>query len=221
MQKAETNQIVRTEDIEKDTVFSVSVKTIEALDERAKSLTITTAKERDSGADILSSVKTLGKEVEQRRKYFVDPLNAAVKSMNAHFRPWTDRLEGIERIIKTKIGGFIRIQEEEARKERERVERENAKRMAAFEKKVDAGKTVAPPVLKTVEVQAEKKFETTSGAKIHTMKKRCFKVTDLATLPIEYHIADETKIRKVVQAGVSTIPGVQIWEEDVIVSGRS
>ena len=46
-----------------------------------------------------------------------------------------------------------------------------------------------------------------------TSKKWQFEVEDFALLPDEYKLPDATKIRKVVQAGVS-IPGIKAWQEE-------
>ncbi len=42
---------------------------------------------------------------------------------------------------------------------------------------------------------------------------KCFAIEDEKLLPKEYLMPDEIKIRKCVNAGIESIPGVRIWTE--------
>lgn len=221
MPKKNEMSVVPTPDLEKDQDLQMSIQTITEIEVKAQEMTIATVADRDHGAEALSVVKSLSKEIEDRRKAFVTPFNDVVKGVNAKFRPYTDRLEAVERVIKSKLNKFIQDQAEAARKEQARIEKENAKKMAAFEKKVEAGKVAAPPVLNTATVQVEKKFATAGGAKVHMVKTRKFEVLDISAVPMEYHRIDEVMIGKLVRNGIPSIPGIRIWEEESISAGRT
>lgn len=212
-------EIVATPDLDSDRSLQTSIQTITEIELKAASMNIVTTEDRDRGVEALTVVKGLAKEIEDRRKAFVSPFNDVVKAVNAKFRPYAERLADVEGMIKCKITKFIMAQAELARKEQARIEKENAAKMAKYEAKVEAGKNAAPPVLSTATVEVEKKVQTASGAKIHMVKTRKFEVIDLAQVPLEYHMADEVKIGKIVRAGIAAIPGVRIWEEESIASG--
>lgn len=56
----------------------------------------------------------------------------------------------------------------------------------------------------------------TSDAKATFVKVRRFRITDEAAVPKEYLCVDLKKIGKVVDAGLSSIPGVEIYEEEQV-----
>jgi hypothetical protein len=125
-----------------------------------RSFEIKTIQDCQAAADGLGDAKAKVKQLEDRRKLITKLLDDAKKSVMDLFRPATDALSQLERIIKPKIAKFHDDQEavrrkaeaeaeERARKEREKLEakaekmRESGKAEQAEALEMQAATTVA------------------------------------------------------------------------------
>jgi hypothetical protein len=120
-------------EIEKDPAVLEVTSGIMALEQFAATYQVTTPAQFESGAADLARVKGMQKKLEETRTGITGPMNAALKKVNDFFRGPAEKLAGIERTIKAKLGGYHEAQEklrleeqrkvdETARKERERLE---------------------------------------------------------------------------------------------------
>ena len=102
----------------------------------------------------LRRVKTLQKDVEDKRTSITGPLNAAVKAVNDLFRGPKDYLDQAETVLKRAITGWNVEQEQlaaeartkaeaEARAERERLEAEQRQQNEEAERKLAAAQAAA------------------------------------------------------------------------------
>lgn len=100
----------------------------------ALTMTVTNADERALAVDEIRMMQAKLKELDGKRRGITDSLNAVVKSINALFKPATDRLTFAIDALK---GAVLTYDEEQARLERkrreaaERAAREEAARLAA------------------------------------------------------------------------------------------
>jgi len=104
----------------------------------------------------------------------------------------------IERIIKPKIAGYLKLQEER-----------EAKQQAELQKKAARGVPVVLPQ---------------DGPKMENISKRSlwrFKIVDLNKIPRQYLVPDHRKIQQVVQAlkDQTPIQGIEVYEETVVAAG--
>jgi hypothetical protein len=202
---------------------------------QAKNLEIKNQNDYEFGATLLKSVKGLAKIAESARKTITDPIDVARKAAMDLFRPVMESLESDEKIIKNKMLTYaaeqekirqeqerkLRIEaEEKARKERERLE-ERARKAA------ESGKAAKAEELQqaAAEVQAvapvlAPRVEKVIGVSTKTIWKA--RVKDIAIVPREYMVVDESALNKVAQAtkGSLNIPGVEFYSEQVLASGR-
>ena len=102
--------------------------------EQYESFSVTNAEECQKAADVLREAKNSVKALEDRRKAITQPLDTAKKSVMNLFRPATDALSRLEKILKPKIANYYAEEERKrkaaeaeaearARKERERLEK--------------------------------------------------------------------------------------------------
>lgn len=131
--------------------------------ELAQECKITTADGAISVGEDLQAIKTLMKNVEDKRTAITQPISKALYEVNALFKPAKDWLAQAERILKRKLLAYQAEQdriareaqakaEEEARKERQKLERRAAladfvgKDEKADELRQEAESQVAPEI---------------------------------------------------------------------------
>ena len=101
------------------------------LEAYASNYVVRTAEEYAAGGEDLKRVKAAQKKLEETRTAITGPMNAALKRVNDFFRAPADRLNTIERAIKSKMVVYSdeqeRIRREEQRKAEEAARREREK----------------------------------------------------------------------------------------------
>ena len=113
-------------------------KSSEAMLETARSYKITTADAALAAGEDLKAIKTLAKQVEDKRTAITGPINDALREVNALFKPAKDWLAQAEKLLKGKLLDYQSEQtriareaqakaDEEARKQREKLEQQAAK----------------------------------------------------------------------------------------------
>jgi hypothetical protein len=234
---------------------------------------VTTPGQYAETADILKSVKSFAREIEDARKAAVEPLNAEVKKINDAYREPAARAKEAEAALKKALLAYEQEQERkrqareaelrrqqaaeqaklrqetEAREaaERERARKAREKAEAAAKAAAEAGRAErAEAILEQARIaeaarvaaaaaEAEAKREAAAmmpqaivvhqePPKVAGLSRRKvwkFRVDDVTKLPARYLLADEKKIRKVVNAlgADADIPGVTVYEEVGLASG--
>ncbi|MEM3646834.1 MAG: hypothetical protein QW334_01630 [Thermofilum sp.] len=199
--------------IERDDELKSLLGTVSDLAQRTEALVISSDEDLAWAGDQLAQIIGLRRRVEEKRKFFVDPLNAQVKQINAVFKRWLEPLERAERKLRDAIAAYKTEQERKRREQEEflRKKREILERLAR-NKGVELA--VPPPVDLPPVVSAVK---THTGSTVATRKVWTFRVVDLSLVPREYLVLDESKVRKAIAAGVREIPGLEIYQEEKVV----
>lgn len=199
------------------------VEEIEALELRGP------AAER-MGANLLVQLKAKIKAVEERRSFFVKPLNDHVREINNLFKGLMEPLIKGERILKEKL--LQRQAEERKRMEEERRAAEKAAREAE-----EAARAARLLAAREQTVQAEEKaHEATAaagearsmvplalpmpaskkvgGGSITSRKVWRFEVVDLKLVPRSMLKLDEPAVREAIKLGAREVPGLRIYQAD-------
>lgn len=185
---------------------------------RAEAIVIENDEQNAQATEYIGEMAGKMKAIEKLRKFFVDPLNAQVKSINSMFKPQIEAREEVVAIVKGKMADYFRKKENARIAEERRLQ---AIRDKANEKRTEQGKDVIAEPVRQVE---EVKRSTTVGASQATVKKVWkHKVTSINALPdhVKKAIFEEaytsglidTIIRKLVHAGVREMSGVEIYED--------
>ncbi len=162
--------------------------------------------------DDLSLISKLKKTIEDKRKEFTIPINEHLKGINDAFKWLVAPLEQADKITREKI---LAYRQEQERKNRE-AEEINRLRMEAAKKEMELKGELTESVNLVEVLPPPPAHVRTDMGTLGTMKIKKFEVVDFALLPNEYKMVDATKLGKVVRAGLSSIPGVRIWEEESI-----
>lgn len=206
------NKIITDLEIVKaDDGFKKSLKSVNNISGMVKIISIKTQTDYDRGGEIRVKLKTVYKEIEGKRKTFVDPLNLVVKNLNAEFMPKLATITGIVRDLDGKMIAYQDEVEKAAIIERKKVEKANAKKMDKFENQLADGKSPEVPVFKTTKIVPETKTKSKGGGSSYVTKVVDFKIIDKSKIPMDYYLLDEKRIRKVITAG-GVIPGVERTE---------
>jgi len=165
-----------------------------------------------AAVDFLGKIAIAKKEVDSRRRFFVDPLNQQVKNINDLFRSYSDPLGEADKIVRNKV---LIYQAEEAKRVAEEQRKATEKARAQAE---ETGEFVSVPT--NIVEEPEKTVRADAGLAT-TRQVWTFKIVDPSKVPDEYKVVDEKKIAAVVKAGVRNIPGVEIYPiSSLVVTGR-
>lgn len=182
----------------------------------ATALQVTSDEDIRSVTNDLSLIANLKKALEDKRKEYVSPLNSYVKEINSAFKSISDPLDTADKVTRSKILAYRqevdrqrkeaeelnRLKEEVARREREAVAK-SGEEPPPLPQKVE----VIPPVPRRVHAEA---------GTLATMSVRKWELANFSQVPDDYKMLDSTKITKVVKAGIPSIPGIRIWEEETL-----
>lgn len=192
-----------------------------SLKEKAEAVVITTDEDYEAAGDMAGVINEKKKAIDKMRKFFVDPLNAQVKSINGMFMPQIDEADAIVRLLKGKMSVFFDKKEEARLKEEKRLQ---DIRDRANEKRAEQGKEeIAEPVR---EVAPVAKTVTTGVAQSQVRKTWEHEILSMSELPEDIKkaiFAEAYKkgivgmvVQKFVDAGMREISGVRVYEKTSI-----
>lgn len=178
--------------------------------EHAKTLAIASDADVKVATADLSIIANLKKAIEEKRTSYTQPINAHLSDVNGVFKTLSEPLKDADKIYRGKILVF----RAEVKRKKEEAEEINRLRTEAAGKEMKLKGELTEPV-ETVEPVASppSHVHTDVGSLGKTTVKR-WKVVDIHEVPDEYKVVDAAKIGKVVRAGISAIPGIEIWEEE-------
>lgn len=164
----------------------------------------------------LKEIKARAKRVEDQRKIMTQPLDTTKKAIMDFFRAPLEMLTNAENTLKR---GMLTYKQEIDRKEaaeRARIIAE-AERQAAEAKAKNPDKPAPPVILPPSTVKPVAKVSGISTRKVWKAE-----IQDEALVPDEYWVIDTQKIDAVARStkGGLQIPGVRIYEEEVMAAGR-
>ena len=161
--------------------------------------------------DDLSMMVSLKKNIEERRKEYVGPLNDKVKVINNLFKTITEPLDQADQITRKKVLDY-RAEQDRQRREAEAINQAKQD-LARREMELKGEITVDT---KPVEVpQAPAKVVRGALGSAGTAKVWKWQVEDFAKIPDQFKTTDDKKILKAVQGGQS-IQGIKAWQEETL-----
>lgn len=182
------------------------------LEQYAKALVITSDGDVKSATNDLSIISGLKKAIEEKRKEYIQPINDHLKAVNEAFKTFTEPLKQADQITRHKILDY-RAEQERRRQEAEkiaRLEQEAAERKAAL-----TGEPIVVPEVEGTAPSAPSHYRAEMGT-LGKIMVRKWEVEDMALVPEEYKMLDSARLTKVVKAGIPSIPGIRIWEEETL-----
>ena len=179
------------------------------LQQRAELRVVQSDDDVEDATNDLSLVARLKKAIEEKRKEYVGPLNEHLKNVNNVFKTFAEPLNQADSITRRKVLDY-RVGQERIRQEQERINK--LREEAAQAERELKGEVTEPIGLVVVAPVPRTSYQTESGT-LGKAKVWKFEVVSFELLPNDYKLADITKIRRVVTAGVA-IPGVRAWQEE-------
>jgi hypothetical protein len=186
--------------------------------DRASAAIVETDEHYAEATAFISNLSGKMKDLDKLRKFFVDPLNAQVKNINAMFKPQIEAREEVIKIVEGKMKVYF-LKKDAARIAEEK--RLQAIRDKANEKREEQGKA---PIVEPVRQVEETQRTTTVGNAQATVKKVwTHRIVSIDALPDDVKKAIfaeaynkgviDTVIRKFVNAGVREMSGVEIFQD--------
>jgi len=190
-------------------VRSLGLEVIAIVQQAEARVVLTDADVHDATGDI-ALIAGLRKAFEEKRKEYTAPLNGYLKDINATFKEYTDPLDRAEKVSKAKVLAY-KAEQERVRQEQRRI---NQLREEAARAEMELQGELSEPVA-LVEVMAPPPahYRSVAGDLGKVMTKK-WEVIDLKLVPLEYMVIDAARVGKVVRAGIPSIPGIRIWEEE-------
>lgn len=207
---------------------------VETINRAVDKLVLRTQADAIKVHELLTDVKRTQVHIEKIRREQVDPLNDQVRAYNATWKPRTEKLATLEAGLKRKLLAFqqaererIAREQEAARKKQEEAQRREAEALARAEAAKNSrsrAKALADAQEQTqalMEARLEEPMDAPTGIRTDlgtssTRMRWTFKVSDPAQVPARFLIVDEKAIRRAVAEGAREIPGVAIYEEEVL-----
>ena len=194
------------------------VKELTSVEQQVNAIQIVDEKTNNEAIEFVGNLTEKKKQIEKMRKFFVDPLNAQVKSINEMFKPQIEHADNVIRIVKDKMSAYFVEQEKKALAEEVKLQKirdnANAKREANGKEKI------TDPIRAVAEVQQTKNTETTQATVKTVWKHKIKSINELPDNIKEAIFAEaykkgliDTVIRKFINAGMREIPGVEIYQD--------
>lgn len=171
---------------------------------KAQELAIADEKSMGAAAQYLSELNLFLDKIVAYKETKTKPLNSALKIIRAETKPFETQLDEMIALIRRKMSAY--------QTEKKRLADEQEARIAA---RVGEGKghlKVETAARQMEEVERPVGAVTAESGMVKFKTVKCFEVMDLSIVPLEYHLADEVKIRKEMNLD-KEIPGVRYWTE--------
>lgn len=176
---------------------------------QADQFVVTTEDEAAEASIFLAKLKQSQDVIEKKRLSFTAPLNQSLKEINGFFKPITDAIKEKRDILGGKIIAWKTA-------ENEKIAKEEARRQAISDKASEKRGEVENT--KVVEVE---RVEKTIGLATTRKGPKKFKVIDFKLIPEEFKMVDEIKLNAFIRDKNNeeisyTIPGIEIYQEDIL-----
>ena len=199
----------------------VKVQANKAL-ETVQQLSITTADDYVNAVEVGGKLKKVSKMITDRKEEITKPLNEALKSARALFKPFEEMLEQAESDLKKKMLHFKEM-ERKAQEEAEKKAMEEARKAEELAKANKIDKTEQEEMVKnafdtwkeTEENMTSKTSRTESGAKATEKTIKEYVVVDKSKIPLQFMEPDMVKIKASFKAG-TPVEGVEEREKSII-----
>ncbi len=182
---------------------------VSKLETRANEVAIETQEDYEGAVDIVAKLKDTGSIIKKRKESITKPLNEALKNARELFKPIEQQFTEAERIVKGKLLEYKQKADAKAREEEQKI----ANRVEKGTMKVETAE-------KKIE-NVERVQQTTRGkvGEVQVRKIKKLRIVDKKLIPLEYLEPDMGAIRRDAISNKITIPGVEVYEEEVIAAG--
>lgn len=204
---------------------------------------VTDAKSAQDAALAAQQVKLYLKRVDAKRDELVRPLNTRVKEINAYAKNLEAPLLQAERHLKAQLVAYQVEQEEIKKAEARRAEEERRRAEAELRAKQEAERAElattddwfgagdqAASELEAKHAAEKARLEAEAKARIFDIQQKGVKnarkvwrceLLDISLVPKEFQIVslNEKAILAAARAGVTSIPGVRIWQDTTVAIG--
>lgn len=183
------------------------------LKEYAESRVIQSDEDVVTATNDLSIIAGLKKSIEElRTTQYTKPLNDHLKAINAAFKDFVAPIEQADTINRRKVQDY-RAELERRRQEQERI---NLLREEAAKAEMALKDEITEPVNLVEVAPVQPKRYIASTGELGTAKIKKWELSDMREVPEEYKMLDSARITKVVKAGIPSIPGIRIYEDEVL-----
>jgi hypothetical protein len=193
----------KTEEIRQDTEIMVIEEKVPSLKTKIEALDVKDEPSSKLMTDYCGFIKDAIDKVETKRKFYVAPLNEAVKRLNNDAKSISGPLTELLRIGKEKIMSYLNAV---------RI-KESAEAVAKQARIDEMSKKTGLPTVK-VEVEEKRQVKSSIGA-VHTTKRWTFEVIDFTKVPDDMKLVNEVKINNLIRAHTSTIKGVSSCDLEI------
>lgn len=183
----------------------------EAMAREAEDLVVASEEANTQASGLLAQVAQGKKKLESLRKFFVDPLNAQVKAVNAFFKEKGAPIERADAALRTKMLAWYNKKEADRRAEDARRAREHQDEVAKAA--LTLGDAPAPP---EAAPEPERATRTEVGTTVIPMR-WTWELADFAQVPAQYKQLNEVAVNKAIRDGERSIPGLVIKQVPYIV----
>lgn len=171
---------------------------------------ITTDNDLKPATDDLTTMARMKKAITEKRDEYIKPIKAHLDAVKDAFDSILVPVTEADTVTR---GQLLAYRQEQARVKAEAdainaLKDEAARREAAMNDGVITGDTTH------IEAPAPVAKVRTEGGTAGVFMVRKWEVVDLKAVPDEYKIIDAARVTKVVKAGIPSIPGIRIYEEE-------
>ena len=186
--------------------MEISQKEIQVLEKQASPLIkqaevykVGSVEDVEKASYFLKKLRETEKMVEAKRLEFTKPLNQSLRAINASFKKVTEPLATARRILTQNVISWKTA-------ERERIEKEEARRRKIQEAHEAKGHEVkAPVVIDRPDAQI---------GNTQTRKTWAFEVEDFSKVSDDYKMINSPSIMAQVRAGVREIKGIKVYQKE-------
>lgn len=195
----------------------------------ASKLKVTNQQSLTYANTLLIQIKEARTELVAHRDRLVKPLKDHIKSVEAtYFKPGLGDLDNADEILRDKVLSYRAVLAKDAARIREEAEARVMEAEAAAQEALKEGdKKGAQEALQLAQEAALEVAETTGpgrtmavgDTKVSARSVMDFKIVDLALIPDHYKVVDPKLIRAAIRSGITRIPGVEIFETEILAVG--
>lgn len=203
--------LVKVNPLADPAIVSLHTQAIRFIDAAAQ-LVIASDAEVTSATGDLSLISHLKRAIEDKRKEYTQPLNNHLKDINDAFKTFTEPITDADKLVRRKI---LDYRAELDRQHREAEEIERLKQEAAEREAALTGQPLIQPEPTSAIPAPPDQYHAQNGT-LGKVTIRKWELEDFSKVPDEYKTIDTVTIGKVVRAGIPSIPGIRIWQEDTL-----
>lgn len=180
--------------------FEVSLNKLEY---RSNGLLVTDKESSHTALEITAECRNIRDEIDALRKKLIEPAKRYISHVNETASCIAEKLQEIEKKSIAELNVYmemLKFQQERAQKSTDN-----------YIETLGLDVTVSLPSIPQIK---------SSAASMSERTKWTFEIEDVALIPREYFMVNEKLIQKLINAGISQIPGIKIKEEKKIVLRR-